>query len=93
MPTTATSTCNTFCLENTSMDKFEIFDKVSKGKEVYLLDQQGEVAMKCYADGDRVGAMLKPKGKRAYKVDVRATDIFDTMNESSETTKEVYDEY
>lgn len=75
------------------MDKFEIFKKVGEGKDVYLKDEQENCMMKCFVDGERVGAYLKRKGKRPYRVDIRDEDIFDIMNESDESTKEVYDAF
>lgn len=75
------------------MDKFEIFKKVGEGKEVYLKDEQENCMMKCFIDGERVGAMLKYEGKSPYRVDIRDSDIYDIMCESKESTKEVYDAF
>lgn len=90
---TATFICNTLYLENTHMDKFKIFKKVGEGKEVYLKDEQENCMMKFFVDEERVGAYLKRQGKSPYRVDIRNEVIFDIMNESDESTKEVYDAF
>lgn len=79
--------------ERTHIDKAEIFEKIGAGHDVYLFDPQEPCVMKCFAEGERVVAMLKRHGEKPYKVDIRDTDIYDIMCESHETIKEVYEQY
>lgn len=75
------------------MDSSKVFKKIGEGKDVYLLDNQEKCVLKCFNDNGIVGVMLKRKGKAAFQVDVRNKEVFDIMQESVETTKEVYERF
>lgn len=74
------------------MDKAKIFRKVVE-TPVYLIDEWENRVMKVFTEGEKVCAFMKRKGGEPYKVDITNAFVFEVMNESDETTKEVYEQY